>query len=91
MKIISIIEECIDYSGITTKFSQFLEHKWPVVTFMGAKAAIKEYSIKNKITISKLMKSILIVYRNHGSIINNSQSFNTISEGDNLMAYKNKK
>lgn len=86
--IIKIIEECIDYSDTSVKFSQYYFHAHHRISFKTAKTAIKEYCQKNKITIAKIMKSVLIVYRNNSAEgSGNTSSFHTITEGEDSMKF----
>ena len=76
MRIIGIIDDAIDYSGHYPTFLEFISEKRKVITFQTAKILLKLYIQNEQIIPQKIMKSILVVYRNHVSDDNSfSKSF----------------
>ena len=76
MRIIGMIDNSIDYSGHHPTFLEFISEKRKVITFQTAKILLKLYIQNDQIIPQKLMKSILVVYRNHATDNNSfSRSF----------------
>ena len=66
-RVIEIIDEAIDYNGQRPTFLGFMSDKRKVINFQAGKTLLKLYMQNYGRVAQKLMKSILIVYKNQNT------------------------